>query len=347
MVRTLARSQQERGSAVTILAVVEGGETHPFVTAALRDGLDCRPLASAGRAYWREVTGLVGLFRSLGPGATVHSHGYRADVLAGLAAGRSGLRRVSTVHGFTGGDLKNRFYEWVQVRALSRFDRVVAVSRSVAVRLGGAGVPASRIVLVPNAHAPGAAPVSRVAARQALGIPADGMAIGWVGRLGPEKDPETMVRALAQLGGHSIAVVIGSGPEGGRVMGLARTLGVSDRIRWCGSIPEAGRLFAAFDCYALTSVTEGTPMVLLEAAAAGVPIVATAVGGVPDLVGETEGWLVPPGSPEPFAAALAEALDSSGEGRRRAAKARARIKDEFNADRWVERYATVYNEVTR
>src|SRR5213075_3189165 len=125
----------------------------------------------------------------------VHSHGYRADVIDALFLRRR-VPIVTTVHGFTGGDLKNRFYQWLQCRAYRRFDAVVAVSRLLSRELAER-IGTSRLHLVPNAYSCASETLGRAAARSALGLPNDAVLVGWVGRLSPEKGPDVLLEALA------------------------------------------------------------------------------------------------------------------------------------------------------
>ena len=112
-----------------------------------------------------------------------------------------------------------------------------------------------------------------------------------------------------------------------------------------GQIADAARLIPAFDVLVLSSRTEGTPIVLFEAMAARVPVVATAVGGVPDVVGEREALLVPPDRPDALARAIASVREDPGSARARAAAAATRLATEYAVGPWVERYAAVYRGV--
>ena len=174
-------------------------------------------------------------------------------------------------------------FEWLERRAWRGFDVVVAVSGPLRDRLVRSGVPEAVVELCPNAWS-GTEPLDRASARERLRLRPTGRLIGWVGRLSAEKGPDVMVRTLARLPADVGAVMIGDGPERAALAQLASELGVSARIQWAGSVQRAGECTAAFDAFALSSRTEGTPMVLFEAMAARVPIVATAVGGVPDIV---------------------------------------------------------------
>src|SRR5438445_660148 len=135
--------------------------------------------------------------RSLKPSCLVQ---HRPDVLDGGVARRLGIPVVTTVHGFTGGGWKLWLYEWLQCRAIRRFDAVVAVSRPLVERLERARVPRSRIHAVPNAWRALARPLDRPAARRALGIPSGGLVVGWVGRLSHEKGLDVLLEALPHVG---------------------------------------------------------------------------------------------------------------------------------------------------
>lgn len=151
----------------------------------------------------------------------------------------------------------------------------------------------------------------REASRQALGLPGDAWVVGNVGRLHPDKDQATLIegfaRALPELPENSLLTIIGQGRLESSLQTLAQTLGVADRVRFLGQVPSARRYFKAFDVFALTSDHEPFGMVLLEAMAAGVPLIASDCGGAPEVVGE-HGASFPFGDASALAAVLVKAV---------------------------------------
>ena len=123
-------------------------------------------------------------------------------------------------------------------------------------------------------------------------------------------------------------------------------MGVERLVRLHGTVPDAGRLFAAFDVFVLSSHTEGTPIVLFEAMAAGVPIVTARVGGVPDVVSSAEAALVPPADPVALAAAIRAVYHDPVVARARAKRARVRLLTNFTVARCISRYDAIYRLVT-
>jgi glycosyltransferase involved in cell wall biosynthesis len=346
VVRLLASGQARRGHPVAAALVLDpGGEDHPLIIPLSDAGVLVEPVVVPPRAYRAEWTALGAVIRRLGA-AVVHTHGYRADVLAGAAARRAGVPTVTTVHGFTGGGRKNRLYEWLQIRSFRRTSAVVAVSRPLVDRLAGEGIARERIHCIPNAWAPAADLLSRDGARRHLGIPPDRYVLGWVGRISGEKGADVFVRALALLPPGVTASIIGDGRERSATERLAAALGVSDRITWHGTVPDAGRLYAAFDAFVLSSRTEGTPMALFEAMSADVPVVATRVGGVPDVTGDgAAALLVPSEDPVALAAAIVELRADPAASAGRVAAASRRLADAYGVEPWLDRYDALYARI--
>jgi glycosyltransferase involved in cell wall biosynthesis len=141
--------------------------------------------------------------------------------------------------------------------------------------------------------------------------------------------------------------MIGSGSMRDRLRELSVSLGVARRVRWHGAVPDAARFLRAFDVLCITSWTEGTPMVLLEAMAAGVPIVSTAVGGIPDVVSSREALLVQPGDPQSIARGVREVLAKPADALERADAARKRLSSGFAVEPWVRRYRAIYRSCQR
>jgi glycosyltransferase involved in cell wall biosynthesis len=256
-----------------------------------------------------------------------------------------GIPRVSTVHGFIAGGAKVRLYEWLQVRALRRFEAVIAVSQPLEALLMKRGVPRERLHLVRNAWCGSAQVLERREARAELGLPSDAFVLGWVGRLSAEKGCDVLIEALARLTSLPfLACVIGDGPQRGALEKRAAELGLTGRLQWCGMRRDAARLFRAFDVFVLSSRTEGTPIALLEAMQASVPIVATSVGGVPDVLSPREAWLVASEDPAAIAVAVRELHADPMGAARRAEASRRRLAEEFAQGPWLDTYERIYRE---
>lgn len=332
------------GHGTLIAAIVGGDGPHPFVEQARARAIPVEVIRSGKRRYLSEVREIASLLRR-SAATLLHTHGVHADIVGSWGARSAGVPAVSTLHGFTD-------VAWIHDVALRLAHRraaaVVAVSAEVARRLRSRGLRPGRIREIPNASLPGAQPVSRNAARRALGIPEDRVVVGWVGRLSPEKGADVMLRALARLDGNHIHLsVVGDGGLRPELAALAADLGVADRVTWHGAVVEAARHLAAFDAVVLSSRTEGTPMVLLEAMAAEVPIVATAVGGVPAMLSAAEALLVLPERPDLLADAIRATLGDPAQALIRARAARARLSAQFRADEWIEVHARLYHELIR
>jgi glycosyltransferase involved in cell wall biosynthesis len=328
-----------------VCSVVSPGEENlPLHQALLAGGVPVTPVVIPGRHYLKELRQVTDVLQRAAPDI-VHTHGYRSDLIAGRAARTQGLKTVSTVHGFTGGDWKNRLYERLQSRAFRRFDAVVAVSRPLVARLTGQGVPPERIHLIPNGWGGSAPPLDRTEARRLLGIAPDEFVVGWVGRLSREKGADVMLAALPKIPAPTSVSILGEGREFNRLQAQAESLGITERVRWHGTIPGADRMYRAFDLFALSSRTEGTPISLFEAMAAGVPIVATAVGGVPDVIRDHEARLVPAESPDELARAIVDLRENTVRRTALAEAAAARLVEAYAMPTWIARYADLYDSL--
>ncbi len=341
-------SAGQRASSVHVAAVLEpsSADHHPFIEQLEALGIPVTRIVVGARSYYREYRSLKALVARLQPGI-VHTHGYRADLIGGAVARAHRVPTVSTVHGFTGGGRRNRFYEWLQLIALRRADAVIAVSSPLAQRLAERGVSAHRIHCIPNGFAALVDTVSRATARRRLGITTDALVVGWVGRLSREKGADIMLDALAECGPRWRLAIIGAGDELPNLRRQAAALRIGDRVAWHGPINNAGSLFTAFDAFVLSSRTEGTPITLFEAMNAGVPIVATRVGGVPDVVSPSHALLVPAEEPSQIAAALAELERDVTGASNRSVRARERLIRTFSVAAWVNAVDTVYKAVAR
>jgi glycosyltransferase involved in cell wall biosynthesis len=336
----------EGPSPVHVCAVLEPGKAdgHPFIAQLRALGVPVTCVVVGTRNYLREYRALSALVERLQPGV-VHTHGYRADVIGGAVARSQQVPTVSTVHGFTGGGRRNRFYERIQTLALRRADAVIAVSAPLVQRLAESGISRHKIHCIPNGFAALADIVPRAAARQRLGITTDALVAGWVGRLSREKGADVMLDALAESDQRWQLAIIGEGNELDNLQRQAAKLRIGDRITWHGAIPNAGTLLTAFDAFVLSSRTEGAPITLLEAMNAGVPIVATRVGGVPDIVRSSEAVLVPADHPIMIAQALSMVEREPLAAADRTIQARKRLLQKFSSSTWQKAIRSVYTDV--
>jgi glycosyltransferase involved in cell wall biosynthesis len=161
------------------------------------------------------------------------------------------------------------------------------------------------------------------------------------------KGADVFLEALAELSDIPwSASILGDGSERPRLERMVDRLRLRPRVRFHGQVDDAASLFPAFDAFALSSRSEGTPMTLLEAIAAGVPVAATRVGGVPDVIGPSQGILVPPERPTALAQAIRTIQSDPAAAQQRAQAARTRLAVEFGLERWLAGYEKVYREIT-
>jgi glycosyltransferase involved in cell wall biosynthesis len=269
----------------------------------------------------------------------VHAHGWPGLLFVALASMRSrGSRYVLSEHNVTN---RRRHRSWLRPLdrwVYSRYDRVVAVSDRVADALV-AWLPetAGKVRVVHNGVEPAALDPSP-RARTALGIPLDVPLLLFVGGLHRRKGLDVLLDALAHLTPESWStkpalLVCGEGPLQHTLRARAVDLGLSGRIHFLGYRQDVPALMMAADLFVLPSRWEGCPMVVLEAMASGLPIVATAVGGVPELIEDgVHGRLVTPADPAALAAAIHGALAHPDLTARMASEAQKRVIAEFAAE---------------
>jgi glycosyltransferase involved in cell wall biosynthesis len=338
---------RHHGDVVTAALLQNGDPNHPFVEKLTNEGRTVVTISEGRRKYLREIDALARIIRQQGV-SVVHTHVYHADLVGYFAARRTGVPIVATVHGLTGGDWKNRFYQWLDLRALKRFDAVICVSEPLRDKLIGLGIARDRVHHVPNPFAP-AALLTPSEARARLGIPVDDRAvIGWVGRLSHEKGADLLLQAIAKLAQpRPRVVIVGEGPERETLQGMTRDLGLQDDIVFAGSHAGAGALLLAFDALVLSSRTEGLPMTLLESLGARVPVVAFAVGGIPNAVTDEHAWLAAPGNVGELAKQIESVLENRGEAATRSRAGERLTQTRFSASEWSGRIAGVYASAIR
>jgi glycosyltransferase involved in cell wall biosynthesis len=342
VVRSLVRAGTAHGLQSLVATLHQDDLPSPFVEQLRADGSAVEEIRCGRRRYFDERAAVGTLLRRWNADV-LHTHVYHADLVGYLTPRPRRVALVATVHGFTGGGWKNRWYEGADRWVLRRFDGVICVSASVRDRLAASGAKPDRIHLVPNGYQIGAS-IARSEARSSLAIAANGPLIGWVGRLSGEKGPDLFLEALATAHRPDmVGVMIGEGAAQAALERQAHSLGLDGRrLRFAGRRPDAAALMPAFDMLVLSSRTEGTPMALLEAMSAGVPVVAFGVGGIPQVLDQNCGWLVRPGDVAGLARAIGEVLSDPAEALRRAERARALVESEFGTARWIERIRQVY-----
>lgn len=278
----------------------------------------------------------------------LHCHHYSPFVygrLATLIAG--GARAIYTEHGRLSDAPPSPKRRMANALLMAGAQQLFSVSHDLRAHLLKEGVP-SRMQVIWNGIDPGEPPTgaARAAARAALGVTDAACVVGTVARLDPVKDLGTLVTAVAQAGRVNPSVrlvVVGDGPERAALERTAHAHGATGRVQFLGHRDDARAILAGVDVFANSSTSEGISLTLLEAMAAELPIVATSVGGTPEVVvdGET-GRLAPARDAAGLAAAL---LDVAGDPARARAWGRAgrqRLLQYFTIDEMVRRYAAVY-----
>jgi glycosyltransferase involved in cell wall biosynthesis len=296
------------------LSFAEGGRCRQFLSTARHHGFEAAGLIHDTPRLWsavREIADHLGRVDA----DILFCHGYKANLLGRVAARRHKVPAVAVARGWTGESFRVRFYERLDRLHLRCMDHVVCVSEAQAARVRRAGVPAARTSVIHNAIDPARfqEPDARYRAKllRYFRQPRTHI-IAAAGRLSPEKGFGVLVKAAERvLRVHPSAgfVLFGDGPERARLQQQINSLGLGHAFILAGLRADLDRFLPHFDLMVLPSYTEGLPNVVLEAFAAGVPVVATAVGGTPEVVEDgVSGYLVPPGNADNLADRIEELL---------------------------------------
>ncbi|MEP6978346.1 MAG: glycosyltransferase [Thermoleophilia bacterium] len=294
---------------------------------------------------------------SVGRFDLVHTHAGRAGALGRVAARRVGVPAiVHTLHGFPFNEFQNPIARGALRAVERRLGRITdyfltdgTFVASEAVRLKIAPPERIRAVISPIDAVPATSPAARREARSTLGIPAGAKVVGTAARLAVQKAPLDMVRAVAALRRRDVYMVwLGDGELRDRTERLIKKEGLSDRFLLVGDRDDVPALLPAFDVFAMSSLWEGLPCSVVEAMTCGIPVVATAVNSVPEIVisGRT-GLVARPSDPASLSRALAYMLDHPAEAARMAEAARRQIGEQFRPDVLGRELMDVYDTALR
>jgi len=306
-----------------------------------------------GATDWRLLQRLSKLLNTVANRELIwHGHDYKSN-LAGIWLRRKhAMRVVSTVHGWVLKTWKTPLYYAIDRWCLKRCEQVICVSTDLHADCLELGVPESNLHLIDNAIdlEQYDRKLTTAEAKQKLNWPDERWHLGAVGRLAPEKGFDYLIRAVAALSDAGVDVglsILGDGPQKQELETLVSDLNLSERVRLVGHVTNPKPYYEAMDTYVLSSLREGLPNVLLEAMAFGVPIVATAVAGIPRLIdGLNNGLLVTPCDPNSIATAVQKLMGDQDQKIRMGKAGRSTIENKFCFQKRMHHVSLVYERLT-
>ena len=342
-----------QGSIITFDRSGDGGPPNEFVTAARAAGLEIDLIPEQRRFDLAVIPALHEAIEKHRPDIVITN-----SVKSHFLFWRTRLGKqypwVAFHHGYTTTDLKMRVYNRLDRWSLPKANRIVTVCQAFARELTkSVKVPEEKILVQHNAIRPRPKPSADEVneMRQRIGIAEAERVVLSVGRLSKEKAHSDLIEAFKLLRAVNPnpgcrLVIVGDGPERDGLEAIARASGDNDRITFVGHVAEVQPFYATADVFVLPSHSEGSPNVLLEAMAAEVPIVATAVGGVPEIVVDEESaLLVPPQNPPALAAAIGRVLQDGSLARRLTTVASALVDREHSPEAYARSLISLYQEV--
>lgn len=283
----------------------------------------------------------------------LHTHGYFADICGIPIARLLRLPALSTCHGFIDTDRKLQLYNRMDLWALKLCSRVIAVSDELRNGLEKLGIDEDKIRVIANA-----VPVPPLATqndkghrsfRQQHGNSQEEFVFVYIGRLSEEKGLLYLLEAFSELIKSDVCarlVLIGDGPQRKMLERRVVELDIERQVSLTGFQKQISPWLASADCFVLPSLTEGTPMALLEAMAAGIPIVATGVGGVPDVITDgVNGLLVPCADVGTLRNSMSRIIDHPELREKYSFEARKTVESHYSVQPWCEKILLIYRDL--
>ncbi len=342
----------ESGHEWLVLSFEEGGGRELQKKCGQLD-IRCKLLPADRMSVFPVLRGLVSIYRREKP-SLICAHGYKANFYTLALKMITGCRIVGFSRGWTAEDFTVRMYGLMDKLLIRFSDRVVAVSFAQAERLAELFVPRRKIRVIQNSLIDlesDPSPEPEASVRGQLGLGAGSRLILSAGRLSPEKGHSDLLTAASLILVDNARadvhfVFAGDGPLEEKLKARAKELNIADHVHFLGFCRNVKPLFRQCDIFALPSLSEGLPNVILEALFFKLAVAATRVGGVPELIedGQT-GMLVAPGNPQDMAEKIMMILDSAALAKRITLAGFERVNREFSRDRQTQLLLDVYREV--
>ncbi len=322
-------------------------DEHPLVNSLRAAGASVRQLTDRGGLDQELVAQIVALIDELKIDV-LHTSEFRSNVMGLLARRQRPVKLVATVHGWIANDLRGRVYRTIDKMLLRSFDAAIFVSEATRRLIPRWWLPAGRTQVLHNGL------VLEKYGRETVSAPRrpldpDNITLLNVGRLSPEKGQDLLLQAIAPLAARHRGLHLkfaGTGPEEQRLRALAQSLGIGDRVHFLGYIHDMPALYADVDLLVQSSLTEGLPNVIVEAAYLRVPMVATRVGGTAEVIRHGEsGWLIEAGDVDAIRSGIETFLGRTEEFVAMAERASRRIVEGFSISVRTQRLSEFYERI--
>lgn len=283
----------------------------------------------------------------------IHSHNYKSDLYAFAASvfSRKKVGLVASNHNWILNSSREWWYKRMDSIIMNRFNALVAISSEIKEEMIDAGVSAKKIIVIMNGidYDECARTLGRVEARKQLAIKDSDFVVGCVASLTPEKNHKDLIQAIS-IASQSIPqiklVLIGDGPKKNEIENNILSNGLKENVLMIGSRDDVRNLYKAFDVFALASHREGLPMVLLEAMASGVPVIATSVGSIPEVIQDGEnGILIMCGDIEKLIQAIISLFLQNGIRAIMGKNGAVTVQQKYSSERMFKEYERLYEQV--
>ena len=287
----------------------------------------------------------------------VHSHGYKPSVVCLIMKLLYGTPYVITCHLWILETFRLRIYTSLEKISMRFAERVIGVSEEIVTDLNRGGISKRKLRVIENGIDVDRysefklEPKDAGKVREELGLDRDSFIIGSLGRLTGQKDYQTLIRAAAEALTENEAlefIVAGEGELRSALVGTCRELGIERRFHFLGFRSDREKLLKLMSVFVLSSLDEGLPMAMLEAMAAGLPIVTTPVGGIPGVIRSGEnGLFIEPGNVEQLKEALLLLAGNSAMREKLGKRASETVKSAYSIEKMAQKYLAIYNNRER
>jgi len=307
---------------------------------------------SEGKDYFRIIRCIYALYKILSAEKfhIVHSHGYFADIIGIIVSRILKIPHIATCHGFISNDIILKIYNKIDKLSLRFCNRVIAVTDEIRKELIHNGIKESKVITIRNATDNISSTTDifmvKTEKKRLLNVRENYFIIGYVGRLSKEKGIKYLINAgkiLKERIKYFKILIIGSGPERENLETISLKLGLKENITFTGFLSDVEQWIQTLDVLVLPSLTEGTPLALLEAMSCAIPVVATNVGGVPEIIESGKnGILVEPRNAKELADAICMLQKDELLRLKLGKEAQVTVQNQYGVQNWIKRIEDEY-----